>query len=281
MKNVVKPLQFLYFLLKVHGLIPFKFDFDKRKAFHTTTSLRYSIVFSIIFWIYLTYYIFDICSLINRIEKDLLMMYMLTIDMVTAFFKTLCVYIIQLVNSRKIIASINSLMTLCEEIFGQDLTVRSCFADSKLRNYCKRKVLSVSVQVISLTIGFVTSEYNLSLYYAIQNTIFILWVNVITTIVNSVFYCGSMLFSVRFYQILDRRIKMLSESNGGGTIEEISFLYEQITTFTSKVSDIYVLEIVLSLIGIIIWGTASVSRATMLFFDSILYVILCSCSTCT
>lgn len=272
--KVTKPLKFVYRFLKIHGLIPFHFDFNKRKAFFTNTSLSYSVVFALVLWSYLTYYVYTICALIIRIEQDSLMIFVLLIDMVTAFFKAFCVGIVQLLKRHKIVDLINSFMKLCEQIFGEDFIFSSCFFDLKLRNSFKTKLLSVSVQIISLTIAFFNYDYNLSFYYTVQNAILILWINIITTIVNSVFYCGSMLFIVRFYQILEEKLRMLgqlgaqlgvdsSKKNDDCAIDRIYFLYEQIITFTSKVCDIYVFQIILSLSGVIIWTTASVSRATI------------------
>lgn len=135
-ENMKSSLQFLYLFLKINGLIPFKFDFDKQEAIHTATSFRYSVIFSLIFWSYLTYYVCVICTSIISVEKEVLLMSVVLIDIIAAFFKTLCVYIIQLVNSRKIVESINSLMKLCEEIFGKDFRLTSCFSDSNLRRSC-------------------------------------------------------------------------------------------------------------------------------------------------
>lgn len=278
-------LQFLYLFLKINGLIPFKFDFDKQEAIHTATSLRYSVIFSVIFWSYLTYYVCVICTSIISAEKEVLMMSVLVIDIIAAFFKTLCVYVIQLVNSRKIVESINLLMKLCEEIFGKDFSLTSCFSDSNLRKSFQKKLLSVSVQAVSLTIAFFVSEYNASynapFYYMIQNLVFILWVNLITTTINSVFYCGSMLIVTRFYEILDGKARMLGHFTDGrfnvnDYIDQMYLVREQIVTFTTKVCSIYVLQIVYLLIGIIIWATASVSEELefCLFVHSILYVIL-------
>lgn len=274
-------LQFLYLFLKINGLIPFKFDFDKQEAIHTATSLRYSVIFSLIFWSYLTYYVCVICTSIISVEKEVLLMSVVLIDIIAAFFKTLCVYIIQLVNSRKIVESINSLMKLCEEIFGKDFRLTSCFSDSNLRKSFQKKLLSVSVQAVSLTIAFFVSEYNAPapFYYMIQNLVFTLWVNLITTTINSVFYCGSMLFVTRFYEILDGKARMLGHFTDGRVnvndcIDRMYLVREQIATFTTKVCSIYVLQIVYLLIGIIIWATASVSKELEFFVHLILYVIL-------
>lgn len=262
--NLKNAIVFCYHFLKINGLIPFHFDFNIQKAFNTTVSSLYSIVFSLIFWSYLTYCVCDMCRLVFINEPDSLMMRIEIIDMATAYFKALTVCILQIVKRRKIVESINLFMNLSELVFGSNCNLKSCFLDSNFKNSCKNKCWSISIQIMALVVAFTMHEYNVSFFYAMKNFVLVVWINITTTIATSVFYCGSMLFSARFYQILSEKLKKCkkgdsSSGNNFRTIDQISSFYENITTLTSKVSDIYVFLITTSLIGIIVWVSASVS----------------------
>lgn len=258
-------MRFLYSFSKVTGLVPFYFDFDKNRAFPSITAVLYSAAFAVILSSYLTYYAYVLSGLIMDMDDDLVIVLVLIVDMVTAYLKTVSFYILQLVQRHKIIELINSLIRILELVSDQDsnekLTLKSFF-DKKLTNSCRTKCVTVCIQIFSLITAFSIYQYNVSLYYTLQNVILILFTNITTTIVISIFYCGSMLFSARLYQILSAKIMMLStscdENQNQNEIEQISFLYEHVTVFTTKICQIYAFQIIISLVGIIVWILASV-----------------------
>lgn len=255
-------IEFLYHFLKLNGLVLFYFDFDRRTAILATNSMYYSIAFILIFWSYLLYYVFTACALVIRKEKDLLIVFVLITDLITAYWKAFCMYVFQLIKRREIVESINWFIKFCALVFGRDCNFKSCFFDTKLTNSCKKKCWSVILQITLLITSLCTYEYNGSAYRVIDTILFV-WISTLTTIVTSVFYWNSMMFSARFYQILDKKIKKLNQSINGSSIDDmidqIYYLYEQIATFKSKVCEIYAFHIVTSLIGTVVWGTASVS----------------------
>ncbi len=267
---------FVYQFLKVNGLIPFKFNFDKCRASPSLASLVYSIAFTFLLTL-MTHYVYKLCMLIIDMDEDLVDILVLLVDLTTAFSKAFSVFFLQLVQRNKIIESINAFIKLCELTFDGDVCDKKLifgkFFDSKLRNSCKIKSLSLLIQIIFLTLAYCMYEYNVSLYYTIQNGILILYINIVTTVSISVFYCSGMLFSAQFYHILDKKMKKLVDKSidggGGGsynekyvcTIEQISCLYEHVTVFTSKVFNIYAFQIITSLIGIIVWILASVRNS--------------------
>lgn len=271
--SINKPLlQSLYYFSKVHGLVPFGFDFDRRRAYASNASLLYSIAFTIILSSYLTYYMYVFCVVVITMDEDLVIVLVLICDIVIACLNGISLYILQLVQRRKIIELINSFMKIFELIIEQDrvecnrkLRFKSFF-DEKLTNSCGMKCISVVIQIITGIISFSIYEYNLSFYQTFQNGI-VTWFTCITcTMTNTVFYCGGMLFSARFYQILNKQIKRLTKSmdcsanieNNIHSIDRISFLYQHITTLTSKLCRIYAFQITISLIGIVMWILACV-----------------------
>lgn len=255
--------KFIYHFLKVNGLIPFHFDINKQKAFPSTSSCFYSVAFAVLLSFYLTYHCYILCLLIVDTDDNLVFVLVLLVDVTTASWKVFSIYIIQLIRRNEIIESINLLRKLCKLILNDDF-------DSTLMHSCKMKCLSLSIQIMSLVVAFSVYEYNISLYYTIQNFVLILYVNVTTTIIVSIFYCGCMIFSDRFYQILDDRMKNLIDSidvsfNGSydiddHAIDQIAFLYQQTTVFTTKVCAVYAIQIIVSLCGIIVWIVAAVSH---------------------
>lgn len=267
-------MQFLYRFSKVNGLVPFYFDFDKKRAFASTTSVLYSIVFTLVFSSYVTYYIYVVYIGIIDIDDDLLVVLMLSVDMVTTFLKPVLVYILQLIRRHELIKSINLFIKICE--FEQEIDQK--FFNKKLTNSCKIKCLSVGIQMISLLIAVSMSDYSISVYQTIHSGIVTMYVSTTTIVVTSGFYCSGMLFSARFYQILDEKVKRLSKSIDENhkedhirTIDQISFLYEHITVFTSSICQIYAFQIIISLIGMVVWILSSVKNTRICDFVHWLY----------
>lgn len=261
-------MQFLYHFSKVNGLVPFHVDFDKKRAFACTNSVLYSIAFTFIFSTYLTYYVYILSVLVIDINEDLVVRLVLVVDMVTALVKAVLVYVLQLVRRHELIKSINSFIKICEWIFEPEINQKlrfSAFFNRKLTNSCWIKCISFGFQITLLLIAYSFSDYNISLNHTIQNGIIIFYTNTTNIVVTSLFYCGGMLFSARFYQILDEKIERLSKSidenhndDLARTVDQISCLYEHITVFTSSISRIYAFQLIVSLIAIIVWILASV-----------------------
>lgn len=294
-----KPSQSLYHFSKVTGLVPFRFDFVKRRAFESITSVFYSIAFTLIISSYLAHYIYVLSFLITALDEDLLIVLILLVDLVSALLKAVSFYIQLLVQRRAIIESINSFMIICELIFEPECNHKQrfkSFFNKKLTNACRTKCTSVCIQVIMLIIAFSIYDLNVSLYYTINNAILISYTRILTTIATSVLYCGGMLFTARLYRCLNKQIKGLSKSIDGlynenhdaqYSIDQISFLYERITALTSKICRIYAFQITISFIGIIAWLLGSVrsvefpvsfrivTRMFLIVFPGVLYVLLC------
>lgn len=263
------PGKFLYYFTKVNGLVPLSYDFDKGKAFLSTPSAIYSIFFTLILSSFLIYYVYALANLIMDQDKELVIVLVLILDVIILILKTIIIYTLQLIRRQKIVVSINYLVKICELIFEHEsnhkLRLKSFFNKKFMKTY-RRKCIYVCIQMLSLLSSFCIYDYdNISSSYVIQNCIFVLYTNFATIFLTNVFYYGGMLISARFYQILNKKIKKINSINGGlpnentiYEIEKISFLYEHITIFMSNVSYIYGFQIIILLMGIIVWVLAAV-----------------------
>lgn len=271
-----KPTQSVYYFSKVNGLVPFLFDFDKCRAFASIASVFYSIAFTLIISSYLTHFIYELSTSIIMYD-DFLIVLILLVDINSALLKTFSLCVLQLVHRCEIIKSINLFVKICELLFEPECNHKlriDSFFDRKLTNSCRSKCIAVGIQMLMLIIAFCLYDFNVSLYHTINNGILIFYTKITTTIVFSAFYCGGMLFSARLYQCLDKRLKGLSKSMDGSYnnekhVDQISFLYERITAFTSKLCHIYAFQITISLIGIIVWVLGSVRNIEFLPFWSL------------
>lgn len=256
---------FLYGFLKFNGLIPFHLDIRKLKASLSRSSVVYSLAYTLILFSYTVTYMYQACTIIFDDNVDRLLAVILAIGSVMAAFKTLVLYLIQIVQRHKIIDSINLLCKLCKLAFNKEVL---CI-DSTLMGFCKGKCWTLVAQIFLLSITFGFYEYNWSSYYTINNFIIIVYSHSTTTIGCSVFFYGCMLCSARLYKFLNQKMEELRELSKGTsysqnkdiqllTLDEITFLYQQTTAFTEKLCLIHSFQIIFSLTGIIVWSLTPV-----------------------
>lgn len=255
-------MQFSYRFLKLNSLIPFHFDFDKGLAVPSRYSTLYALLFTSLLFLYLVHYLFNMLSLFVEIDGDLIMVLVLAVDLIATVLTSFSVYIIQIVQKDKIVVLVNFFIKLSQIIFdGEILTT------SKMKfvfDCCKMKGMSVAAQLIFLSIAVGEFAYNMSLSDTMHNFILLIYINCTTTVAFSVFYSCSMLLSARFYQMLDQRMKKLNiftDDIHPNSIDQISFLYQQITSFTTKLCAVYAVQIIVLLTSGIVWMVASVRKS--------------------
>lgn len=249
----------LYYITQFYGLSPFKYNKTARRIFESNSFTLISLIASLFFCLLTTLsQMFAILTWMPKRPK----MVLLIVSYMEGFFvivQNMLICCIQFRNRKMLVKFINEGFELTSQL--TKICPQEAMFSMQFRKYLRSKVVTKTLQFMLLifsTFTFVVRENNVGEW--VGGFLGVI-VYMYPMMISSIYYCGSVLISARFYEILNFRIvSLISNINYESKqrlhnmqlvsdicdeIDSTAVLYNRIVSFVELINKLFSLQIVI------------------------------------
>lgn len=254
----------LYYISKVYGLTPFLINKTKRRVEKSLLSSIACLLICVTFNGVVVYVIVDIIVknwTHNRSKLVILIVH--SMAMLVIAFKNLLMHLIYIYRR-------NDLIEILNEAFDIQFKVNKACPDIVFisREYLKKKTLTIIfkvIQIIGITLLFF---YEIGSVPVIHSVIF-LYIITFPMIMTSFYFCGTVLASARFYEILKVKLENVNFHKVGfsvkfsvsNEIDCVIVLHNRISNFVRRTNKFFGLQIMIFFVATFIFCVSVVSQS--------------------
>lgn len=252
-----------YYITFYHGLSPFKFNNTSPRRIVESKLFASIGVVAGLFFCTITVYTQGHAWLTWTPERPKLVMLLVSfLESFSLIVQNVSIFCIQLGNRKELIKFLNDGFDLTSDL--KKISPQDVIFSTKFRKHLRSKVISKCFQVIWLsvnTLSFCVRENNIYHWLFGLATSSVYWYSMV---ISSLYYCGSILISARFYEILNSKIINLAASinedeyklkpseiqmqyicDVSDEIDCIAVLYNRITLFVELINKYLSVQVVL------------------------------------
>lgn len=247
----------LYYIVLFYGLSPFRFDNSVPRAYESNSFTLTNLIAGSFFCI-LTTLLQSSYFTWTPDRPKVVSLVVAAMEASSLVVQNFIIFSIQFANRKELIRLINEGFDITAEL--KRICPQESIFSVRFRKYLRSKCFTKSVQITWLTVTtmlyVVTENHILNWIYGFAAVLVYLF----PTVISSLYYCGSVLCSVRFYEILNAKITTLSahlktenQSNSClqpelfcdvcDEIDYVAALYHRIASFVEHISERFTVQI--------------------------------------
>lgn len=247
----------LFYITQCYGLSPFKYNKSTSRIFESNLLVLVNLIAGLSFCLFALWsQMYTILTWLPNRPKTVL----LVVSYMEGFFvviEHISIFFIQFSNRKTLLKFINEGFELTSEL--RKICPEEAIFSIQFRKYLRSKVMTKSFQIVLLcftTLSFCVRENNILEWLGglLGVTIYIY-----PMMISSIYYCGSVIISARFYEILNLTIVSLISSMESkqclqtqllvsdiyDEIDYIAVLYNRIVSFVELINKLLSLQIVI------------------------------------
>lgn len=248
----------LYYVALCGGLSPFKYDQSIPKTFESSVFASVNLIIGCFF---------SCCAVLSQLyisftwipdRPKTVLLIVSYVEGILLCTRNITIFFIQFSNRKKLVKFINEGFDLASEL--KTLCPRKCGSSVKLRRHLICKCFQIILSIIALLSFLLHDCKKLSQWLCAVTSIF---VYLYPFIITSFYYCGSVMISARFYEILNSKILSLLKNadkksisiqcsreqvfcNISNDIDYVSVLYNRIANFVESINKYLSLQVVVT-----------------------------------
>lgn len=197
----------LYYITQCYGFSPFKYDKSTPRIFESNFFTFISLIAGS-FFCFLTISIQSYTALTWLPERPKVVLLIISyLEGISIIIQNVIIFLIHFSNRKKLVKFINEGFDLTSEL--KKICPQELIFSTKFRKDLRSKLISKSLQILLLIVtplSFSVRDNNILewFYGLLAVTMYIF-----PMIISSIYYCGSVLISARFYEILNSKISSL------------------------------------------------------------------------
>lgn len=273
----------LYYITQCYGLSPFKYNKSTSRIFESNAFTLFNLIAGC-FFCFLTIAIqsYTILTWVPERPKVVLLI-VSSLEGLFLIIQNVFIFLIHFCNRKKLVKFINEGFDLTSEL--KKFCPQESIFSTKFRTDLRSKFISKSVQIVLLvtsTFLFCVRDNNISewIFGLLASIMY-----VFPMCISSIYYCGSVLISARFYEILNTKIaSLISIMNTdyksrpylqmqlfcdiSDEIDYIAVLYNRIVSFVELINKHFSVQIVIiKLCSFVLIISAVIFRSLILQID--------------